>query len=66
MIHHIDVNPDKLHIHMMSNKVYGLFGSVISSNNEIRICKHEHSDEYKIITNWINDETSNQSQRTKN
>ncbi len=58
VIHHIDVNKDKFIIHMMANKMYGLFafgiGTSEAYNTELEICKTKHSIDYKTVTDWIN------------
>ena len=56
-IHHIDVNKDKFIIHLMTNKMDGLFlfgiGTSSSYNTELEVCKTKHSNDYKTLTDWI-------------
>ena len=60
VIHHIDINKDKFIIHLMTNKMDGLFvfvGGVSSSyNTELEVCKTKHSIDYKKVTDWIDNE----------
>ena len=60
-IKHIDIQPNKYYIHIVSNKfdgsnwsspVFG-FGTVSSHNSEIEVCENEHSSDYKKISDWI-------------
>jgi len=60
-IHSIIIKPNKYYIHFMSNKMDGSnwsivgFGSgtISSCNSEIEVCKTKHSSDYKIVSDWI-------------
>lgn len=61
LIHHIVLtNPDKIIIHLMANKTDGLLmfggGGINSYNTTIKLCKTEHSKDFKIVDDWINNE----------
>ena len=61
-IQSISIKPDKYYINVASNKMEGAqlniagfgFGKISSYNYEIKVCKTEHSTDYKIISDWIN------------
>jgi len=59
-IHHIEINKDKFIIHLMTNKMDGLFafggGASESYNTEFEVCKTKHSIDYKIVTDWIDND----------
>lgn len=59
-IQHIVINNDKLVIHLFSNKMKGNLilggGTIKSYNTEIEVCKTKQFSDYKIVTEWINDE----------
>lgn len=60
-IHSIVIKPNKYCIYAMSNKIDGLkwsvagcgIGTITSYNYEIEICETEHSKDYKIVSDWI-------------
>ena len=60
-IHQIVIRPNKYMIHMVSKKIdgfaFGVYGFgtgfVSSSVYEIEICKQKHSDDYKKVTEWM-------------
>ena len=60
-IHKIVIQPNKYIIHIVSKKIDGFnwgiggFGlGVISSHcSEIEICKNEHPTNYKLLSDWI-------------
>lgn len=56
-IEHIDINKDngKIIIHLLTNKTLILMNtaSIETYNTEIEICKNKHLNDYKIITDWI-------------
>jgi hypothetical protein len=60
LIQRIDINKDKFIIHLMMNKMDGLFlfgGGVYESyNTELEVCKIKHLSDYKIVTDWIDNE----------
>jgi hypothetical protein len=61
-IHKIVIKPNKYLICIFSKKYDGFFwglggvgfGSISSYTNEIEICETENSNDYKIISDWIN------------
>jgi hypothetical protein len=59
IIQHIDIKKDKFVIHLISNKIYGLFvfgsGTYQAYNTELEVCKIKHSSDYKAIVDWIDD-----------
>jgi predicted metalloprotease len=59
-IQHIHINKDNFIIHMMSNKMSGsyIFGrkDYHSCYTEVLVCKTEHSNDYKTVTDWIDNE----------
>jgi hypothetical protein len=60
LIQHIDINKDKFIVHLMMNKTDGLFlfggGASRSYNTELEVCKIKHLRDYKIVTDWIDNE----------
>lgn len=57
-IHNINLaKNDKIIIKMMSNEMDGFFllgnGATYSENTTINLCKIEHATDYKIVTDWI-------------
>lgn len=57
-IHNINVaKNDKIVIKMMRNESDGFFllgnGTMWSENTTINLCKIEHANDYKIVTDWI-------------
>jgi hypothetical protein len=60
-IHLIVIKPNKYYIHILSNKfdgsnwsIYGFgTGTITSHNNEIEVCETKHSNDYKIVSDWI-------------
>ncbi len=60
-IQHIDnINKDKLVIHLMTNKMNCFLilggGSFESYNTEVELCKTKNLSDYKIVTDWIDNE----------
>lgn len=63
-IHSIVINPNKYNIHMISHKLDGFkwdiagcgIGTINSHNYEFEVCKTKHSRDYKIISDWINNQ----------
>ena len=61
-IHSIGIKPNKYYIYVMSNKFDGSkwsvagfgIGTISSYNSEIEVCESKHSNDYKIVSNWIN------------
>jgi hypothetical protein len=60
-IHSIAIKPNKYSIHLVSNKfdgfkwdvgVFGL-GNITSHNYEIEVCETKNSSDYKILSEWI-------------
>lgn len=55
------VKPDKYQINMVSSMFNGKsfsiagfgIGEISSQNYEIEVCKNKHSNDYKIISDWI-------------
>jgi len=60
VIQHIDINKDNYVIHLMSNKFSGFFlfsvGWNDSHNTDIKVCKIKDVNDYKIVSNWIDNE----------
>ncbi len=60
VIHEIHINKDKILIHLMAPEMTGsmIFGSGYceSRNSKLEICKTENFGDYKIVTNWIDNE----------
>ena len=60
-INTILIEPNKYHIHMMSNKLFGYiglfygsgYGYVSSGNEQIEVCQTKHPNNYKIVSEWI-------------
>ena len=60
-IHSIAIKPNKYYIHLVSNKFHGFkwdvgvigIGTITSDNYEIEVCQSKHSIDYKILTEWI-------------
>lgn len=52
---------NKYHIDLLHPRLFGIFfygsGGISSERNHIEICKQDHTDDYNIITNWINTNT---------
>ena len=65
-IHSIVIKPNKYHINVLSNKFDGSIwssfgfgiGTIYSSNSEIEICETKHSNDYKIVSDWIDKHSS--------
>jgi hypothetical protein len=59
----IEISPDKYTIRMNSHHINGivLFGSgwFDSYNHNFDCCKKEHSKDYKIISDWLEQEENN-------
>ena len=61
-IHSIVIKPNKYCINVANNKfdgstwsVAGFGVGIISSyNSEIEVCETQHSSDYKIVSDWIN------------
>ena len=61
-IHSIVIKPNKYYIHLVSNKfdgfkwdVFGFgVGTIASHNSEIEVCETKHLNDYKILSDWIN------------
>lgn len=61
-IHKIVITPNKYHIHIVGKKLDGFgwsigsfgIGSIYSYTSEIEVCETKHSTDYKIVTDWIN------------
>lgn len=60
VIQHIDINKDKFIIHLKANKIDGalMFGGgyIRSFNSEFAVCKTKNSIDYKIVSDWIDNE----------
>ena len=60
-IQSIVIKPNKYYINVASNKIDGSnwsspvfgMGTVSSHNSEIEVCETEHSNDYKIVSDWI-------------
>ena len=60
-IHSIVIKPNKYSVYMVSNKFTGLqwtiagfgFGTISSDNYELEVCEIKHSNDYKIVSDWI-------------
>ncbi len=59
-IHHININKDKIIIHLMTNEINSilLFGSGGSEsyNTKVEVCKTKNLDDFKTVTDWINND----------
>ena len=59
-IQHIEINNDNYVIHLMANKIDGVLlfssGSLKASNTNFDVCKTKNLSDYKIVTDWINNE----------
>ena len=48
---------DVYHIHMCNNNIsgflIGMFGTLTTNDNWIRVCKKDAPDDYKIIQKWV-------------
>jgi hypothetical protein len=61
-IQSIVIKPNKYYILIASNKFDGSkgsfsgfgFGTISSHNSEIEVCETQHSIDYKIVSDWIN------------
>jgi hypothetical protein len=59
----IYIKPNKYHIFFTSKKVDGFgwliagfgFNSISSKVDEVEVCETEHPKDYKIVTNWLNE-----------
>ena len=60
VIQQIHINKDKILIYLMTNKTDGFMmfggGSVNSHNTEFEVCKTKNLSDYKIVTDWIDNE----------
>ena len=46
-------------LHTSVNGIYfGFFGNICSSENRFEVCKEKNKDDYTIMTNWINKNTT--------
>ncbi len=53
-IHKIVIKPNKYIIHITSKKIFGFIPGFISSyTSEVEVCEKKHSNDYKIISDWI-------------
>ncbi len=56
-IHSILIQPNKYVIQIVSKKInginWGIFGYVSSFTGEIEVCEKKHSNDYKIVSEWI-------------
>lgn len=60
-IQSIIIEPNKYLIQIMSNKIHGSGwilagsggGNISSHNSELKVCKTEHPNDYKIVSDWI-------------
>ena len=60
-IHSIVIKPNKYCLYMVSNKFDGLqwslagfgFGTISSYNYELEVCEIKQSNDYKIVSDWI-------------
>ena len=60
-IHKIVIKPDKYYIHIVSKKMDGFIwniggfgiGNITSCTSEIEVCKTLYPSDYKIVTDWI-------------
>jgi hypothetical protein len=59
-IQNIQINKDNYVIHLMANKIDGVLlfssGSLKASNTNFDVCKTKNLSDYKIVTDWINNE----------
>lgn len=59
-IHTIFIQKDKFIISLMSNQMDGFFmfggGGLQTYNTEFEICKEKHPIDYKIFTDWIDND----------
>jgi len=56
-IQHIDnINKDKFVIHLMTNKM----NCSKSYNTEVEVCKTKNLSDYKIVTDWLDNESTNE------
>lgn len=61
-IHSITVKPNKYYINVMTNRFEGTkwmvagtgVGTISSYHCEIELCETKHPNDYKIISDWIN------------
>ena len=65
-IQSIFIKPNKYIIHIVSNKIdvsmwnvagFGS-GNISSYNNEIEVCETEHPCDYKIVSHWIDNNST--------
>lgn len=60
IIQHIQINKDNFIIHLMTNKMDGLFlfvaGSSHSHNTAVEVCKIKQFNDYKTVADWIDNE----------
>jgi hypothetical protein len=60
-IQSIVIQPNKYFINIISSKIYGSKwsiagfgnGTISSYNSEIEVCETKNSDDYKILSEWI-------------
>ena len=60
-IHKIVIQPNKYYIHFVSKKIDGWnwsiagsgVGYISSHTSEIEVCETKHSNDYKIVSDWI-------------
>ena len=63
-IHSIFIKPNKYYIHIVSNKFDGSTwivagfgnGNISSYNYEIEVCETKHPSNYKIVSDWIDNQ----------
>jgi hypothetical protein len=56
----ISIKPKHFDIHFTTNSANGIslfgFGVLFPNIEKIKVCSHEHPDDYKIIKDWIRKE----------
>jgi len=59
-IHLILIEPNKYYIHVVTKEIHGFnwywglgFGYISSHTCVIDVCRIKHSDDYKIVSDWI-------------
>jgi hypothetical protein len=65
-IQSIFIKPNKYIIHIVSNKIDGSMwniagfgmGTIHSYNYEIEVCEIKHSSDYKIVSHWIDNNST--------
>jgi len=54
----IQIHNDKYYINVISHtfggSFIGIFGTICSTKDQIKICKEKDTTDYQTITNWIN------------